>query len=409
MTLIAPFAGLRPAPEKASEILAPPYDVLSSEEARVLAQHEPNRFLHVSKPEIDCPDNINPYDPAVYAQGLKNFQRMQDQGLLVRDRQVCYYAYRITMGTHCQTGLVAGVSVAAYDRQDVRTHEMTRPEKEDDRMQQIHTLNAQTGPVFLIYKDLETVDDILYKTTQTPTQTDVTLNDGIRHELWVIDEPFIIQALTKAFDCLGVVYVADGHHRCAAASRVAALRRAGHYTSTAHEYFLSVIFPAHQIKILDYNRVIRNLNGFSQQQFLDRIQNRFSLTKVAHRYRPVASGELGMYLDGQWYVLRIDPKLIPKDPVQKLDVSLLTQHVIEPLLGISDLRTDPGIDFVGGIRGLKELEKRVDSGEMALAFSLFPMGIADLIKVADTGQTLPPKSTWFEPKLADGIVCRLLD
>jgi len=313
------------------------------------------------------------------------------------------------MGDHQQTGLVAGASVAAYDRNDVRKHEYTRPKKEDDRVRQIDALNAQTGPVFLTYKGHEVVDSILRTSSENKPEVDVTLDDGVRHELWVIKEPSIIQALTDAFDEMGVIYVADGHHRSAAASRVAAMRRSDSVDPEAgYEYFLTVIFPDHQMQILDYNRVIRDLNQLDGAEFLQRIRRSFSCEEAAAPVKPDAMGRFGMYLDGQWYALAINPELVPDDPVKRLDVSVLADNLIAPVLGITDPRTDERIDFVGGIRGLGELERRVDSGEMAVAFSLYPTSVEDLMAVADDNQVMPPKSTWFEPKLADGMVSKLL-
>lgn len=410
MSLIKPFTGLRPAAGRAAEVLAPPYDVLNTEEAREKAQGKPWSFLHISKPEIDLDPGIDPYDESVYAKGAENFQAMLDAGVLVRDEEPCYYVYRIIMGDHQQTGLVAGASVAAYDRNDVRKHEFTRPKKEDDRVRQIDALNAQTGPVFLTYKSTPVIDEVLHTTAENEPEVDVTLDDGVRHELWAIKDVNTIHALTDAFDKLGVIYVADGHHRSAAASRVAAMRRGDNPDPEAsHEHFLTVIFPDKEMQILDYNRVVRDLNGLEQNELLQRIGESFSVVPANGSVKPQKTGEFGMYLDGQWYRLNIQPALIPEDPVKKLDVSLLADHLIEPLLGISDPRTDDRIDFVGGIRGLGELEKRVNSGDMAVAFSLFPTSIHDLMAVADDNQVMPPKSTWFEPKLADGMVSKVLD
>ncbi len=410
MSLIKPFAGLRPAPGRAGEVLAPPYDVLNTEEARQMAAGKPWSFLHISKPEIDLPPDTDPYDESVYARGAENFQHMINEGVLARDDTDCYYAYRITMGEHQQTGLVAGASVAAYDRNDVRKHEYTRPKKEDDRVRQVDALNAQTGPVFLTYKGHAVVDGILADVSQSPAEVDVTLDDGVRHELWVIRQPDVIQSLTDAFDEMGVIYVADGHHRSAAASRVAGMRRSGEMDPDAsYEYFLTVIFPDHQMQILDYNRVVRDLNGLGADEFIEKIRGSFDCQPADNAVKPTGAGEFGMYLDGRWFALKINSELIPSDPVKRLDVSLLADYLIEPLLAISDPRTDERIDFVGGIRGLAELERRVDSGEMAVAFSLYPTSIQDLMAVADDNQVMPPKSTWFEPKLADGMVSKVLD
>ena len=409
MSLISPFPALRPAPGRADDVVAPPYDVLNSAEARERAAGKPYSFLHISKPEIDLPEGIDPYDPAVYAKAAENLRRMIDEGVLVRDEKPCYYAYRLTMGDHVQTGLVAGASVADYDSNRIRKHEFTRPAKEDDRVRQIEAVNAETGPVLLAYPDAPEVDRILAEATQGEPAMDVTADDGVRHTLWVIDDEATIAALTEAFDAMHAIYIADGHHRSAAGSRVCA-NRGGVGNPAAPQYFLSVIFPHHQMKILDYNRVVRDLNGLTPEALLEQVRERFEVEPMDAPVQPEEPGEFGMYLDGRWYRLRIRPELIPEnDPVRRLDVSLLADNLIEPLLGISDPRRDERIDFVGGIRGLGELEKRVDSGEMAVAFSLFPTRMEDLMAVADANEVMPPKSTWFEPKLADGLVSLMLD
>ena len=409
MSLISPFPALRPAPGRADDVVAPPYDVLNSAEARERAAGKPYSFLHISKPEIDLPEGIDPYDPAVYAKAAENLRRMIDEGVLVRDEKPCYYAYRLTMGDHVQTGLVAGASVADYDSNRIRKHEFTRPAKEDDRVRQIEAVNAETGPVLLAYPDAPEVDRILAEATQGEPAMDVTADDGVRHTLWVIDDEATIAALTEAFDAMHAIYIADGHHRSAAGSRVCA-NRGGVGNPAAPQYFLSVIFPHHQMKILDYNRVVRDLNGLTPEALLEQVRERFEVEPMDAPVQPGEPGEFGMYLDGRWYRLRIRPELIPEnDPVRRLDVSLLADNLIEPLLGISDPRRDERIDFVGGIRGLGELEKRVDSGEMAVAFSLFPTRMEDLMAVADANEVMPPKSTWFEPKLADGLVSLMLD
>jgi uncharacterized protein (DUF1015 family) len=413
MSLIRPFAGLRPASGRAAEVLAPPYDVLTSEEARVRAAGKPWSFLHISKPEIDLAPETDPYSPAVYAKGRENFERMLKAGVLQRDGQPCYYFYRLVMGAHTQTGLVAAASVPDYDTGRIRRHEFTRPDKEDDRVRQIDALNAQTGPVFLTYKHVAAVDALAARVTATVPEVDVTADDGVRHSLWVVRDRADVDALTRAFDAMERLYIADGHHRSAAASRVAAARRAvnpRHTGEEAYNYFLAVIFPDDQMQILDYNRVVRDLNGMDREGFLKRLGEAFTLTREAAAVKPRRAGEFGMYLRGEWYRLGIKPARIPAtDPVARLDVSLLQDNLLAPLLGIGDPRRDKRIDFVGGIRGLKELERRVDSGEMAVAFSLHSTSIADMMAVADAGSVMPPKSTWFEPKLADGMVSHLLD
>jgi len=407
MPLIRPFAGLRPVPEHAADVVAPPYDVLNSAEARERASGRPWSFLHISKAEIDLPENTDPYDPAVYAKSAENLQKMLAEGILMREDKDCYYVYRLVMDGHAQTGLVAVASVADYDINRVRKHEYTRPAKEDDRVRQIEALNAQTGPVLLAYKSQPDMDAILEAATRSEPVVDFTADDGVQHSFWVIDDDETISRLTAGFDAMEAIYIADGHHRSASASRVAKTK--GGEGNQNSDYFLSVIYPHKQMKILDYNRVITDLNGLSKEELLNEIEASFTVTTEDAAVSPAGPGEFGMYVDGQWYRLKISPALIPDDPVASLDVSLLADHLIEPVLGISDPRTDVRIDFVGGIRGLGELERRVENGEMAVAFSLYPTGMEALMAVADANEVMPPKSTWFEPKLADGLVSHVLD
>jgi uncharacterized protein (DUF1015 family) len=412
MHLITPFKALRPATGRAADIIAPPYDVLSSDEARTRAAGKPWSFLHISKPEIDLPPGTDAYSPSVYAKAAENMHKMLDAGVIVRDDKPCYYVYRIIMGEHVQTGIVASASVAEYDNNRIKRHELTRTDKEDDRVRQIEALNAQTGPVFLAYPDAPAIDAILQATVAGTPDADATADDGIRHTLWVIRDDATIAQVTRAFDALPALYIADGHHRSAAASRVAAARRSGNTTHTGDEsynYFLSVIFPAHALKIMDYNRVACDLNGLSKDELIAKISAAYTVTPASAPVKPAAHGEVGMYVAGQWYKLAIKPELIPADPVARLDVSLLTEHVLSPVLGIADLRRDKRIDFVGGIRGLPELEKRVNSGEMAVAFAMYATTMQDLMSVADAGKIMPPKSTWFEPKLADGMASHVID
>lgn len=410
MPLIKPFAGLRPVPERAEEVVAPPYDVLNSVEARERAAGRPWSFLHISKAEIDLPEDTDPYDPAVYAKSAENMQKMLQQGILMRDEKPCYYVYRLIMNGHSQVGLVAAASVADYDTNRIRKHEYTRPAKEDDRVRQIEALNAQTGPVLLAYRSQSDMDAILEAATKQVPLVDVTADDGVQHTFWKIDDEATIERISMIFDGMNAIYIADGHHRSASASRVAkshALSEGDGNQSS--DYFLSVIYPHNQMKILDYNRVITDLNGLTKQQLIEKIQGAFTVTEEAEAVKPSKATEFGMYVGGQWYRLNINPDLVPNDPVASLDVSLLADNIIEPVLGISDPRTDNRIDFVGGIRGLGELEKRVNSGEMAIAFSLYPTSMEALMAVADAGEVMPPKSTWFEPKLADGLVSHVLD
>jgi len=413
MPLIRPFAGLCPAPNRAAEVAAPPYDVLDSNEARQRAAGKPWSFLHISKPEIDLAPDIDPYDPSVYAKGKENFERMLSEGVLQQDKAPCYYLYRLIMGSHQQVGLVAAARVSDYDSNRIRKHEFTRPDKEDDRVRQIDSLSAQTGPVFLTYKHHAAIDELVAQAIAAAPDMDITADTGVRHSIWRVTDAAQIDLITRTFDAMDCLYIADGHHRSAAASRVAAARKAAnpqHSGEEAYNYFLSVIFPDNQMQILDYNRVIKDLSGQTADNFLAAVSKAFAVEKTSGQCKPARAGEFGMYLKEQWYRLTIKPELIPQeDPVKRLDVSLLQDNLIAPLLGIADPRRDKRIDFVGGIRGLGELERRVNSGEMAVAFALHPTSMAQLMAVADAGEVMPPKSTWFEPKLADGLVSHLLD
>ncbi len=412
MSLIRPFAGLRPATGRAADVAAPPYDVLNSSEARARAEGRPWSFLHISKPEIDLPEGTDPYDASVYAKGKENFDRMIAEGVLKQDTLPCYYFYRLIMGDHQQIGLVAAASVPDYDTNRIRKHEFTRPDKEDDRVRQVDTLNAQTGPVFLTYRHNATIDALVAKVTATEPEFDITADDGVQHAIWPVCDEEEINTITETFDAMPAIYIADGHHRSAAASRVAAMRKEANPNHTGEEpynYFLSVIFPDDQMMILDYNRVITDLNGLSKDELLQKVGEHFTVSEEGAAVKPQANQEFGMYLDRKWYRLQINADRVPADdPVGQLDVSLLANNLIDPILGISDPRRDKRIDFVGGIRGLQELERRVDSGEMAVAFSLYPTKMEQLMAVADADEVMPPKSTWFEPKLADGLVSHLL-
>jgi uncharacterized protein (DUF1015 family) len=406
LPLIQPFRALRPAPGRAAEILAPPYDVLSSAEARERAQDKPWSFLHISKPEIDLDPGIDPYDSAVYAKAAENLGRMISAGVLMRDAKPCYYVYRLTWRNRTQTGIAVTASVADYDSNRIRKHELTTPVKEDDRVRQIEAVNAQTGPVMIAYPKAPAIDALLARASERAADVDVVTDDGVRHQMWVVADDRSIGALTRAFDALPAVYIADGHHRSAAASRIAQARGG----DGAHQSFLAVLFPHHQMTILDYNRVIKDLNGRTAEQLLAELRKNFTVTASDQPVRPAASGEFGMHLAGKWHRLMIKSELIPRnDPIGRLPITLLTQHVIVPLFGIADQRKDKRIDFIGGARGLGELERRVASGEMAAAFALYPTQMDDLMAVADAGGIMPPKSTWFEPKLADGMVNHVLD
>jgi uncharacterized protein (DUF1015 family) len=412
MSLILPFTGLRPATGRADDVVAPPYDVLNTAEARVRADGRPWSFLHISKPEIDLPEGTDPFDASVYAKGKENFDHMLQEGVLVRDSEPYYYVYRLIMGEHEQTGLVTVASVKDYDSNRIRKHEFTRPDKEDDRVRQVDALNAQTGPVFLTYRHHDVIDGIVAEVMKDEPEVDVTADDGVRHTLWVMRDPQQIEMITNTFDAMNCLYIADGHHRSAAGSRVATMRaqaNTNHTGDESYNYFLSVVFPDNQMKILDYNRVITDLNGLDKGAFVAKVAEAFDVVESGSAVKPSKATEFGMYLDGNWYQLNIKPDRIPDDPVGSLDVSLLQNNLIAPVLGIDDPRRDKRIDFVGGIHGLQELERRVDSGEMKVAFSLFATSLDALMAVADANEVMPPKSTWFEPKLADGLVSHVLD
>ena len=407
--MIRPFTGLRPRTEDAAAVAAPPYDVLSSDEARQRAAGKPYSFLHISKAEIDLPPEVDHYAPEVYAKSAENLKKLIDAGVLFRDKTPCYYAYRLIMGSHTQTGLIAAASVADYDTNRIRKHEFTRPDKEDDRVRQIEALNAQTGPVLLAHADSDEAEHLVASATAGTPIADVTADDGIRHTVWLINDADTVSRITAVVDAMPSLYIADGHHRSAAASRVAAARR-GKSKPDSAEYFLSVIFPARQMRIMDYNRVVRDLNGHSVDDVLKAVGKSCNITPASGQATPKRTGTFGMYLDGRWFNVEFKPEVIPsKDPVRSLDVSVLSEQVLGPILGIADLRRDTRIDFVGGIRGLAELERRVNNGEMAIAFAMYPTQMTQLMSVADAGEVMPPKSTWFEPKLADGLVSHVLD
>lgn len=408
MLHLEPFRGLRPPPELAAEVMSPPYDVLSSAEAREVAADQPLSFLHISKPEIDLPVGVSPHDQSVYDKGGENFRLMIEQGALRRDPRESFYLYRMSAPGHTQLGLVATAAVSDYLSNLVRRHEHTRPDKETDRVLHMEALGAQTGPVLCVYDDAraDTATVVELAEQAGPDFDELPLGE-VRHSLWRVDADEAIQQVRAAFASLDVCYIADGHHRSAAAARVAS-RHAQDPLHPAHR-FLVVLFPASEARILDYNRVVRDLAGMSADEFMRRLERSFSVQPETAPVRPHQRGEFGLYMAGTWYRLhcRLDPATLA-DPVERLDVALLAHQLLEPLLGIHDPRRDPRIDFVGGGRGLHELERRVDSGEMAAAFAMFPTPIGDLMSVADAGRVMPPKSTWFEPKLADGLVSNVI-
>lgn len=411
MSLIAPFRALRPAAGRAADVIAPPYDVLSSDEARARAQGRPWSFLHVSKPEIDLPTGTDPHAGEVYAKARENLERMITAGVIVRDTEPSLYAYRLSAAGHSQLGLVAGASVAAYDADRIRKHELTRPDKEDDRVRQIEAVRAQTGPVLLAYPPAARVDAMLEAVAAGEPEADAIADDGVRHTLWRIGDAALVAELVRAFEAMPSLYIADGHHRSAAASRVAARRRvSGGSPDDPAERFLVVAFPHHSLRILPYNRLVTDLCGRTPAEFLGTLENAFDVTPSGSAVEPDAPATFGLYLPGQWYRLALKPGLATlEDPVARLDVSLLSTHLLDPVLGIRDARRDQRIDFSGGARGVAELERRVDNGEMACAFSMHPTPLDALMRVADAGRIMPPKSTWFEPKLADGLVSLPID
>lgn len=411
--MVRPFVGLRPSPERAAEVAAPPYDVVSSDQARRLARDRPWSFLHVSRAEIDLPPGTDPHAPEVYAKGAENLRRMIEAGVLRRDAGAYYYVYRLTQGDHVQTGLVAGVPVRAYEAKRIRPHEATQPEKEEDRLRHIETLKAQTGPVMVVHRPIPDGAALLARIVVRPPAYAFAAADGVGHALWVVSDPRSIEDLTGAFRALDALYIADGHHRSAAAVRVARKSRTAKPRLTgeaAHEYFLAVAFPSDEVRILDYNRAVRDLNGLTAQAFIEEVKSRFAVEASRSPLRPTRPREFGMYLEGHWYRLlwRGRPASEP-NAAARLDASLLSAHLLEPVLGIGDPRLDPRIGFIGGTCGLEELKRRVDGGEMAVAFTICPPRVEDVMAVADAGEMMPPKSTWFEPKLADGLVSYPLD
>jgi uncharacterized protein (DUF1015 family) len=405
MALLKPFAALRPKPELASQICELPYDVMSSDEARELAAGNPLSFLHVSKPEIDLPPGTDLYSPAVYAKGRENFQKLIAQGALRQDSQPQFYLYRQIMGGHAQTGLVAAASCQEYLANVIKKHELTRVDKEDDRVRHIEALNSQTGPVFLTYRATAKFDAFVAAKTAGAPAVDFTAKDGVRHTAWTIGDAADIRFIEAQFAQVPFLYIADGHHRSAAAGRVFQSRQgAGHSAQ-----FLAVIFPHNQMQILPYNRVLKDLNGHSPEQLWQRLNAVFTV-QSAHG-APVlrAKHQLGLFFQGQWHALTFKPEFTAtKDPIEGLDVTLLQKQVLAPVFGIDDPRTSKRINFVGGIRGTAELEKLVGSGEYACAFSMFPTSIEDLMSIADAGGIMPPKSTWFEPKLRDAMFCHMI-
>ncbi|MEY3562406.1 MAG: hypothetical protein RLZZ294_412 [Bacteroidota bacterium] len=408
MAIIFPFKAVRPVPTIAKEVASPPYDVLSSEEARMLASTNQHSFLHVTKSEIDMPVDLSIYDNSVYQKAKSNLDQMIAEGMLLKETSECFYIYELVMHGRSQTGLVCCSSVDDYENDIIKKHEFTRPEKEQDRINHISITGAQTGNVFLAYRNHAAIDQIIaeWKRNHQPVYN-FTADDGIVHRIWIVDEASVIQTITHTFEReIPCTYIADGHHRAASAAKV---RKAlGMQAGPGADKFLTTLFPANELKILPYNRVVKDLNGMSDEDFLSALHDDFVVSHYDIPVEPASLHEFGMYLNGSWYHLTALEGTFDEDPIGVLDVTILSNNVFEKHLDIEDQRTDKRIDFVGGIRGLKELEKRVNSGEMKVAFSFYPVSIEQLFDIADSGNVMPPKSTWFEPKLRDGLLTHLI-
>ena len=398
MSAIYPFAALRPVPKAAEAVAAVPYDVVNTQEARALASGNPLSFLHVSRPEIDLPPGANPYSDAVYELARKNFAELKREAPLVVEEAPSFYLYRLHMGSHVQTGMAACYSIDEYDRNLIKKHEKTRPDKEDDRTKHMLAIGAQTGPVFLTYRASKAVDSIVARVTRESPLFDFTAVDGVRHQVWQVPAAEN-QAIVDAFGKIDSLYIADGHHRAASAARTR--RSLAANGSGEHERVMAVAFPDNQMQVLPYNRVVTDLRGVAPAAFLDALKKTLSV-RAGGPAAPSGKGSIAMYLDGAWHTIAVPAGS------DALDVDLLQTSILEPLLGIADVRTDKRIDFVGGIRGTAELEQLVNSGKFAVAFSLYPVSVGDLMRIADAGGIMPPKSTWFEPKLRDGLLSHVI-
>jgi len=406
MATFKPFRALRPKPEYAKDVASRPYDVLNAQEARQEAEGNKYSFLRVIKPELELPDDIDPYGANVYNQGLKNLNFLRSEQIIEKDATPSFYIYRLTMDGREQTGIVGCCHYQEYFDGHIKKHELTRTAKENDRVRHVETQNANAEPVFFSYRGLDSINQVITNATQSDPVYDFTADDGIRHELWVIDDESSISRIENDFKSVPDLYVADGHHRTAAAARVGQQKKENnpnHDGTEEYNFFMAVLFSDDQLKIFDYNRVVQELNGMSTDQFKDQLQLIFEISELESAQSPSIKGVFSMYLDKKWYSLNPKEVISSDNPKENLDVTLLSEKVLDPILGIQDLRKDTRIDFVGGIRGLGELERRVDSGEMAVAFALFPVSMAELLAIADAGEIMPPKTTWFEPKLRSGL------
>ena len=407
MVTISPFKALRPAAEWAKQVASRPYDVLNSKEAKTEAEGNNVSFLHITKSEIDLPESVDIHAPEVYDKAKENLDVFISRKILFRETKACYYIYELTMKGKSQTGLVCGSSVNDYENGLVKKHEFTRPEKEQDRINHIKTTGAQTGNVFLAYRNVAEVDELISKWKEKSPVYNFTADDGIQHTIWIINDDDTIEKISRLFlEKVPCTYIADGHHRAASAAKVRAAL--GNKAPDGANIFLTTLFPSNQLHIMDYNRVVTDLNGLNDEEFLSAIKNNFAVEKADQAFSPAQLHEIGMYLNNQWYSLTANENSYGNDPIGVLDISILQNNLLDPVLNIKDQRTDKRIDFIGGIRGLNELEKRVNSGEMAVAFSLHPVTIQQLFDIADSGNVMPPKSTWFEPKLRDGLLTHLI-
>ena len=411
---IKPFKGIRPPKEYAEQVQSRPYDVLNSAEARAEAEGNEKSLYHIIKPEIDFPEGTDEHDPKVYEKAAQNFQMFQDKGWLVQDSKERYYIYAQTMNGKTQYGLVVCAYVDDYMTGKIKKHELTRRDKEEDRMKHVRVNNANIEPVFFAYPDNKDVDAIVAKYTKGTPEYDYTAGlDGFRHTFWIIDDDADIQRITELFAAMPAMYIADGHHRSAAAALVGAEKakqNPNHRGDEEYNFFMAVCFPANQLTIIDYNRVVKDLNGLSDEEFLKKLSDDFIVEKKGTEiFKPSRLHEFSLYLGGNWYSLVAKPGTYnDNDPIGVLDVTISSNLILDKILGIKDLRSDKRIDFVGGIRGLGELKKRVDSGEMKVALALYPVSMKQLIDIADTGNIMPPKTTWFEPKLRSGLVIHKL-
>lgn len=414
MAILKPFKGIRPTQEMVKRVACRPYDVLDEKEARIEANGDPYSFYHVIKPEIDFPDGYNVYAPEIYEKGKANFEKMKADGVFKQDATDCYYIYSQTMNGRTQYGIVGCAAVDDYMNDVIKKHELTRPDKEEDRKNHVRVGNMNAEPVFFAYPNVPALDAIVSEVVKAKPEYDIITDDGIGHTFWVISDAGTVQQITDHFAKIPATYVADGHHRTAAAALVGKERRdknPNHNGTEEYNFFLAVHFPDNQLHIMDYNRVIKDLNNMSTDELISKLGEHFTIEKKgASEYRPAKLHEFSMYLDGNWYALTANPGTYnDNDPIGVLDVTILSERVLAPLFNITDLRKDKRIEFVGGLRGLGELKRRVDSGEMKVAFALYPVTMKQLIDIADTGKIMPPKTTWFEPKLRSGLVIHELD